>query len=105
MVIVDNGSHGSVRQLQEQAFGRRYPATVLGYDTPDFAAVARAYGIESRELSVPEDTNDSLKWLWHDPAAPALLHVRIATELNVYPNVPFGAPISQMETWQRAVGP
>lgn len=105
MVIVDNGSHGSVRQLQEQAFGRRYPATVLGYDAPDFAAVARAYGIESRELSVPEDTDDGVNWLWHDPAAPALLHVRIATELNVYPNVPFGAPISQMETWQRAVGP
>lgn len=105
MVIVDNGSHGSVRQLQEQAFGRRYPATVLGYDTPDFAAVARAYGIESRELSEPGDTDDSLNWLWQDPAAPALLHVRIATDLNVYPNVPFGAPISQMETWQRTASP
>ena len=105
MVIVDNGSHGSVRQLQEQAFDRRYPATVLGYDTPDFAAVARAYGIESRELSQPGDVADALTWLWQDPAAPALLHVRIATELNVYPNVPFGAPISQMETWQPGVGP
>lgn len=105
MVIVDNGSHGSVRQLQEQAFGSRYPATVLGYDTPDFAAVARAYGIESRELSEPEDVDDSLNWLWRDPAAPALLHVRIATDLNVYPNVPFGAPISHMETWQRTASP
>jgi acetolactate synthase-1/2/3 large subunit len=24
LVILDNGSHGNVRQLQEQAFGRRY---------------------------------------------------------------------------------
>ncbi|HWF80884.1 MAG TPA: thiamine pyrophosphate-binding protein [Streptosporangiaceae bacterium] len=101
IVILDNGTHGSVRQLQEQAFGRRYPATVLGYDAPDFAAVARAYGIGSRAVSEPDDTEDALSWLWQDPEAPALLHVRIATDLNVYPNVPFGAPLTQMESWHR----
>ncbi|MFD9601992.1 thiamine pyrophosphate-binding protein [Streptomyces sp. NPDC059970] len=98
IVIVDNGSHGSVRQLQEQAFGGRYPATVLGYDAPDFARVAQAYGIESRTVSDPDAVEDALRWLWRDESAPSLLHVRIDTSLNVYPNVPFGAPMTVMES-------
>nr|QLJ97719.1 thiamine pyrophosphate-binding protein [Micromonospora carbonacea] len=98
LVIVDNGAHGSVRQLQEEAFEGRYPTTVQGYDAPDFARVAQAYGIDSRSVSEPEEVADALSWLWRDETAPALLHVRIPTELNVYPNVPFGASLTVMRS-------
>jgi acetolactate synthase-1/2/3 large subunit len=101
IVILDNGAHGSVRQLQEQAFGGRYPATVLGYDAPDFARVAQAYGIDSRYVSAPDAVDEAMHWLWTDPMAPALLHVGISATLNVYPNVPFGASISTMESGRR----
>lgn len=101
MVIVDNGSHGSVRQLQEQVFDGRYPTTVLGYDAPDFAKVADAYGVVSETISKPDEVDDALRWLWRDPDAPALLHVHITQSLNVYPNVPFGAPITAMESQRR----
>lgn len=97
MVVVDNAGHGSVRQLQESLFDGRYPTTVWGYDAPDFARVAEAYGIASRTISDPDAVPEALRWLWHDPDSPALLHVRIAQELNVYPNVPFGAAITVME--------
>jgi acetolactate synthase-1/2/3 large subunit len=100
IVLLDNGSHGSVRQLQEEVFEGRYPATVLGYDAPDFARVAEAYGITSTAVSKPDDVEDALRWLWRDDR-PALLHVMIATELNVYPNVPFGAPLTRMESANR----
>jgi acetolactate synthase I/II/III large subunit len=98
VVVVDNGSHGSVRQLQEAVFGGRYPATVLGYDAPDFVRVAKAYGVAAASVSEPEAVHDALRWLWRDDREPALLHVRVPTELNVYPNVPFGAPITAMES-------
>src|SRR5205085_12427589 len=96
IVIVDNQSHGSVRQLQEEVFGGRYPATVEGYDAPDFARLAEAYGIESTAVAEPDEVEEALRWLWRDPSRPSLLHVLIPMELNVYPNVPFGASISTM---------
>jgi acetolactate synthase-1/2/3 large subunit len=100
IVVLDNCSHGNVRQLQEQAFGGRYTSTVPGhgYDTPDFVRVAQAYGIDSRSVSDPGDVDSALTWLWADEKAPALLRVRIETDLNVYPNVPFGGPITLMES-------
>ncbi|WP_431965542.1 thiamine pyrophosphate-binding protein [Nocardia sp. bgisy134] len=97
IVVVDNGCHGSVRQLQEQAFAGRYPSTVEGYDAPDFARVAAAYGMAARTIGEPGEVESALAWLWGEDG-PRLLHVRIAQELNVYPNVPFGAPITVMES-------
>lgn len=101
IVIVDNGCHGSVRQLQEAAFAERYPTTVWGYDAPDFGRLAAAYGIASESIERPDEVERGLEWLWADPQAPALLHVRIPLELNVYPNVPFGAPLTMMESLSR----
>ena len=105
IVVVDNQCHGSVRQLQEQAFDERYPSTVVGYDAPDFARVAEAYGIPSMAISEAEETEEALEWMWQEPAVPTLLHVRIPMDLNVYPNVPFGAPISMMESLRREARP
>jgi acetolactate synthase-1/2/3 large subunit len=91
--------------LQEQAFGGRYPSTVLGYDAPDFARVAAAYGIDSMMVARPEEIESALGWMWRDQAGPSLLHVRVASELNVYPNVRFGAPITVMESQRRVPTP
>jgi len=99
IVLVDNGCHGSVRQLQEAAFEGRYPSTVLGYSAPDFVAVADAYGLDAATVEDPSKTAEALRWLWRDPDRPALLQVRISQELNVYPNVAFGAPLTRMESY------
>ena len=42
MVVVDNGTYGTIRMHQE----REYPGRVSGSDlfNPDFTALARAYG-------------------------------------------------------------
>ena len=47
MVVLNNHAHGMVRQFQESYFEGRYQSTIIGYDTPNFAAVAEAYGISS----------------------------------------------------------
>ena len=80
---------------------------MIGYDAPDFARVAEAYGIAARQLAparpaarrgraVPR-VAEALAWLWRDPAGPALLEVGIPMAANVYPKLAFGRPITEME--------
>src|SRR5256714_14052185 len=96
ILLIDNQCHGSVRQFQEENLEGRYPTTVIDYDTPDFTRVAEAYGIRSLEVSESESVNEALSWFWEDPMEAALLRVQIPMLLNVYPNVPFGAPLNVM---------
>jgi len=42
VIVVDNGSYGTIRMHQEREYPRRVSATDL--KNPDFAAIARAYG-------------------------------------------------------------
>jgi acetolactate synthase I/II/III large subunit len=97
ILLIDNQCHGSVRQFQEEFLEARYPTTVIDYDTPDFTRVADAYGIRSREVSEPDGVSEALSWFWEDPMEASLLRARIPMLLNVYPNVPFGAPLTAME--------
>src|SRR6185312_16746309 len=55
VVVLDNGSHGMVRQFQESYLDGRYQSTVWGYSAPDFAAVAEAYGIPARRVEDPAE--------------------------------------------------
>ena len=41
VILVDNGSYGTIRMHQERDYPKRISATDLG--NPDFAALARAY--------------------------------------------------------------
>jgi acetolactate synthase I/II/III large subunit len=101
IVVLNNRCHGSVRQLQEKLFNGRYPSTVSGYDAPDFERIAQAYGIPGTTVSEPYEVERGLGWLWNDPERAALLQVMISPELNVFPNVPFGSPITTMESLAR----
>jgi len=103
IVVVNNHGHGSVRQLQEALFEGRYPASVEGYDAPDFVKVAEAYGLRSRAVDAWEDVADALTWLWDNDEA-SLLDVHIAQELNVFPNVAFGRQLSQMDAADGGAG-
>lgn len=101
IVVFNNQCHGMVRQFQESAFDGRYPATVWGYDTPDFARVAEAYGIAGRTLREPDDVDAAIAWLWNEPDQPALLQLDVPQDTNVYPIVPFGLPITEMESFNK----
>ena len=97
MVIVNNGCHGMTRQFQESFFGERYQSSLWGYSAPDFERLAVAYRIEARSVEDEADTEAALEWLWHDPAAPALLQVKTNAFTNLYPKIAFGRPITEME--------
>ncbi len=106
MVVLNNRAHGMVRQFQESYFESRYQSTVVGYDAPDFAKVAQAYGVAARRLEterVPDGAEqdrlvaEGLAFLWRDPAEPALLEVGIPQGANAYPKLAFGRGITDME--------
>lgn len=99
IVILNNKCHGMVRQFQESLFEGRYQSTLWGYSAPDFAEVAKAYGIQSKTISVNEGVEDALKWLWNDPDKPSLLQVVIDTFANAYPKINFGKPNTEMEPY------
>ncbi len=97
MVVINNRTHGMVRQFQESYFEGRYQSTLWGYSAPDFQAVAQAYGIPARAVADPSAVGAAVEWLWADPAAPALLEVMVDTFTNIYPKIAFGQPITGME--------
>ncbi len=104
MVVIDNGCHGMVRQFQETYFDKRYRSTLQGYSAPNFAEVARAYGIASKKISAPGEVTGAMSWLWHNPQEPLLLHVHIESHLNAYPKMAFGKPITEMEPDSKPIG-
>ena len=50
MVLFNDGGYGVLRNLQDHHFGRRAGVDLM---TPDFAALAGAYGMEHRSLTEP----------------------------------------------------
>ncbi len=103
MIIVNNQCHGMVRQFQQSYFEERYPSTYWGYSAPDFAALARSYGIDAHRVHDLAGLRAALDNLWRDPAAPGLLDARVDTFANAYPKQAFGRPISEMEPFARPV--
>jgi acetolactate synthase-1/2/3 large subunit len=97
IVIVNNHTHGMVRQFQESYFEGRYPSTLIGYSAPDFARIAEAYGIQGKTVENAVDIGAALDWMWSDPSSPTLLQVMVDTYANAYPKIAFGHPITGME--------
>ena len=103
ILVINNRCHGMTRQFQETYFEERYQATVWGYDTPNFAEVATAYGINSAVIKDTEEIEPALGSLWADPLQPYLLEVIVDTFTNVYPKMAFGKPISEMEPFSKPI--
>ncbi len=86
IVLLDNQALGMVRQWQELFFDRRYSEIDLS-DNPDFGALASAFGIQALHVDRADAVEDALQALMATPG-PALLHVAIDQQANVWPLVP-----------------
>ena len=94
ILLLDNSALGLVRQWQEIFFDGNYSEVHLE-DNPDFAGVARAFGIQAHSIKEPEEVYDGLQWLLNTKG-PAMLHVSIDSMENVWPLVPPGKPNHKM---------
>jgi len=94
IVVMDNQSLGLVVQQQALFFGGNRTASRYGRGT-DFAALARAFGVDGVELDGADDRQATLREVLNRPG-PALIHARVDREAMVFPMVPPGAANREM---------
>ncbi len=94
MVLLDNSCLGMVRQWQTLFYAGNYSEIDLS-DNPDFAAVARAFGLDAFTVENAEDVPAAIERLL-EADGPILAHVKIDPRENVWPLVPPGQSISNM---------
>ena len=93
VVLLNNNWLGNVRQWQELFFGCRYSETRML--NPDYAMIARAYGIPCVTVEKREELDAALKAMFADDK-PFLLDVHVLEEGMVMPMVPPGKGIHQI---------
>jgi acetolactate synthase-1/2/3 large subunit len=93
IAIVNNGFLGMVRQWQEFFYDKRYAATPLL--SPDFVALAAAYGIPGHRVTRRDEIADTVRRA-RETEGPALIDFRVEKEEAVYPMVPAGANLDNM---------
>ena len=76
-IVVNNGMYGTIRMHQE----RRFPKRVSGTDlvNPDFAALARSYGLQGEMVDKTEDFAGAYQRA-RDFNGPALIELRVDQE-------------------------
>jgi acetolactate synthase-1/2/3 large subunit len=83
LLVLDNGGLGMVRQQQDTFWGGRRSEIDLGA-TPDWVALARAFGVAGREVDAGADVATAIADTLVEPG-PALLRVRIDADEDCLP--------------------
>ncbi|MFG6440272.1 thiamine pyrophosphate-binding protein [Roseateles sp. LKC17W] len=80
VVVVDNGTYGTIRMHQE----REYPGRVSGSDlyNPDFAALGKAFGWRAARLTRTEEVAGALAEVLAHPDQPTLLHLKLDVDVS-----------------------
>jgi acetolactate synthase-1/2/3 large subunit len=73
-IVINNGIYGTIRMNQETA----YPGRVIATDlcNPDFAALARAYGLQGEVVAKTADFEAAFERAWNAKTA-ALLELKV----------------------------
>jgi acetolactate synthase I/II/III large subunit len=90
IAIINNGYLGMVRQWQELFYSRRYVATTLS--SPDYVALAKAYGIPGLRVTSPADVLPAVNQAMNTNGA-FLIDFVVESEEKVYPMIPPGASL------------
>ena len=93
IIILNNKFLGMVRQWQELFNERRY--SFVDIQSPDFVAVAAAYGIAGRVIDDRKYLPSALKQMMENKGS-FLLEVMVTKENNVFPMVPQGCSVAEI---------
>ena len=97
VAILRNQYLGMVRQWQELFYARNYSGTCLdGARSPDFVKLAEAYGAVGLRATKPEDVEGVIREAFA-VRRPVLMDFVVDPEEGVYPIVPPGKTLCQME--------
>ncbi len=93
-MILNNGYLGMVRQWQELFFGKRYSATKI--KSPDFAALARGFGATGLMVQDKSEVREAIEQSLATEG-PVVVDFQVDPEENVWPMVPAGKSLHEME--------
>jgi acetolactate synthase I/II/III large subunit len=94
VIVLNNGYLGMVRQWQELFYGRRYSA--VDHPCPSLAAIAEAFGAKGMTITERAEIGDAIGELLK-AEGPVVLDVHTEPEENVYPMVPVGKGLHEMD--------
>ncbi len=94
VVIMNNNHLGLVRQQQALFFNNRFSASKFNC-SPDFAAIARGFGIWSYKIENAGNPHEIIRKALRSKG-PVVLDIAINNETNVFPMVPPGAANREM---------
>jgi acetolactate synthase-1/2/3 large subunit len=92
--ILNNGSLGMVRQLQDFFYNKDYFATEYTAN-PDFVKLAGAYGIHGIRVTDKDRVSGAIQEAMETPG-PVIIDFRIIEGENLYPMIPAGASVIDM---------
>jgi acetolactate synthase-1/2/3 large subunit len=92
--ILNNGYMGMVRQWQELFYNRRYSCSYL--KNPDYALVARALGAVGLTVDKKDQVSKAIEQMLAEKR-PCVVDFRVEREENVWPMVPAGKSLSDMD--------
>jgi acetolactate synthase-1/2/3 large subunit len=93
--IINNGYMGMVRQWQELFYERHYSCNSL--QNPDYATVAKALGAEGITVDAKADVPKAIKKMLGIKDRPCLVDFKVEKEENVWPMVPAGKSLHEMD--------
>lgn len=96
VVNLNNRYLGMVRQWQEMFYGNRYSETYMNA-LPDFVKLAEAYGHVGMRVERPEDVEPALREAFALKERLVFLDVITDQSENVFPMVPGGKGLNQMD--------
>jgi len=92
--ILNNGYMGMVRQWQELFYGKRYAMSYLS--NPDYAKLAEAMGAVGLTVEKKEDVPQVIQTMLAEKR-PCVVDFRVEREENVWPMVPAGKSLDEMD--------
>ncbi|MFN3211409.1 MAG: thiamine pyrophosphate-binding protein, partial [Roseovarius sp.] len=89
IVVMNNVSYGIIKQFQDSYLGGRHTASQEGYSTPDFGAVARAYGLAHHRIERMDQLQAGLF-----VGGPSVIEIVLSEETLIEPKLEMGRPIN-----------
>lgn len=100
LILLDNNRLGMVRQVQDTVLdGHVYGVEMVN---PDFCVLAKAYSWHAKQITKAGEVKDGISWLFSQKG-PALLHVSVDPKADIYPVVPFGKNLRDIELGPNSV--
>ncbi len=94
IALINNGYLGMVRQWQELFYEKRYNETPMV--SPDFCALAAAYGIPSARVTERSQIEDAVRRAQEHTDGPFLIEFVVEQHDVVFPMVPAGSDLHDM---------